>query len=66
MNDPYVCVKCGAKLEKDDVGAHKKLIDRGAASFMCVKCLAAHFEVPEQKIREKIEEFRAQGCLLFK
>ena len=60
------CVKCGAVLDKDDIGAHKKLVNRGAQSFMCVKCLARHFDVPEQRIREKIEEFRAQGCLLFK
>ena len=64
MNE--TCVKCGAVLGKDDIGAHKKLVNRGAQSFMCVKCLARHFDVPEQKIREKIEEFRAQGCLLFK
>ena len=64
MNE--TCVKCGAVLDKDDIGAHKQLVNRGAQSFMCVKCLARHFDVPEQRIREKIEEFRAQGCLLFK
>ena len=64
MNE--TCVKCGAVLDKDDIGAHKKLVNRGAQSFMSVKCLALHFDVPEQRIREKIEEFRAQGCLLFK
>ena len=64
MNE--TCVKCGAVLDKDDIGAHKKLVNRGAQNFMCVKCLARHFDVPEQRIREKIEEFRAQGCLLFK
>ena len=64
MNE--TCVKCGAVLDKDDIGAHKKLVNRGAQSFMCVKCLAHHFDVPELRIREKIEEFRAQGCLLFK
>ncbi|MBQ6183798.1 MAG: hypothetical protein IJK33_07925 [Clostridia bacterium] len=64
MNE--TCIKCGAVLDKDDIGAHKKLVDRGAQSYMCVKCLARHFDVTEQKIREKIAEFRAQGCLLFK
>lgn len=66
MNDAQKCIKCGAALGKDDIGAHKKLVNRGASAFMCVKCLAEHFGVPERKIREKIEEFRAQGCLLFK
>ena len=66
MNDEKRCVRCGALLDKDDIGAHKKLVDRGADSFMCVKCLARHFDVPEEAIRKKIEEYRAYGCLLFK
>lgn len=66
MNDEKYCIKCGEKLDKDDIGAHKKLVNRGDAEFMCVKCLARHFDVPEQTVRRKIEEFRKDGCLLFK
>jgi len=33
---------------------------------MCIRCLAAHFDVTEEAIRKKIEDFRAQGCLLFR
>lgn len=59
------CKNCGKALEKDDIGATKKLINRGATEFFCVACLASHFDVTEELIRKKIEEFRAYGCTLF-
>ncbi|CDD04422.1 MAG: hypothetical protein PT943_03065 [Ruminococcus sp.] len=64
MPDPK-CMKCGAPLTSDDVGAHKKLINRGAVQFLCIPCLAAHFSVSEELVRKKVEEFRAAGCSLF-
>jgi len=64
MNE--TCIKCGAVLDKNDIGAHKKLINRGDTRFMCVKCLAKHFGVAEETVRKKIEQFRADGCMLFK
>lgn len=60
-----ICIKCGALLENDDIGATKKLINRGATEFMCVPCLALHFNVSEELIRKKIDEYRAYGCSLF-
>ncbi|HAN21894.1 MAG: hypothetical protein A2Y15_06190 [Clostridiales bacterium GWF2_36_10] len=59
------CIKCGMILKNDDIGATKKLINRGATEFMCVPCLALHFCVDEELIRKKIEEYRAYGCSLF-
>jgi hypothetical protein len=41
------------------------MISRGAESFLCLSCLADHFEVPEQALRQKIKEFREMGCTLF-
>ncbi len=32
---------------------------------MCKTCLAAYFEVSEEKIDQKIAQFKRQGCLLF-
>ena len=64
MADP-VCLRCGRPLTGDDIGAHRKLVNRGATEFLCIPCLAAHFRVPEALIREKIEYFRRMGCLLF-
>ncbi|MBR0142837.1 MAG: hypothetical protein IJM21_01510 [Clostridia bacterium] len=59
------CKVCGAPLTRDDVGATKKLINRGASSFFCVPCLAKYFSVEEDLIRQKIETYKKSGCTLF-
>ncbi len=59
------CIKCGASLTWDDIGAHKKLINRGAEEFYCITCLAEYLGVKPETVRNKIEEFRAAGCMLF-
>ena len=60
------CVKCGKPLTSDDIGASKKLINRGMTeNFLCVCCLAEKYGVTEERIREKIEYWRESGCLLF-
>ena len=65
MPDQTRCAGCGAKLTADDVGATKKLINRGAEDFYCVPCLARAFAVDESVIRGRIEYWRSCGCLLF-
>ena len=65
MNEPLCCIRCGAVLGKDDVAMTRKMINRGAETFYCVPCLAAHFELTENILREKIKEFKAMGCTLF-
>ena len=60
------CDKCQAELTPDDIGASKKLINRGMTDgFLCTSCLAKKFGVSEARIIEKIEEWRNSGCLLF-
>ncbi len=60
------CVKCGKPLSPDDIGASKKLINRGMTeNFLCTACLAEKFGVTEERIKEKIEYWRESGCLLF-
>ncbi len=59
------CVKCGSDILSDDIGATKKLINRGTTEFLCISCLAEKFGVSEAKIQEKIEYWRESGCLLF-
>ena len=44
---------------------YRKLVDRMAEKFLCKSCLAAYFEVSEEKIDKKIEQFKRIGCLLF-
>ncbi|PKM62605.1 MAG: hypothetical protein CVU97_04425 [Firmicutes bacterium HGW-Firmicutes-21] len=65
QNSPLSCIKCGDILVNDDIGATKKLINRGSTEFLCIPCLAKHFNVTEELIRRKIEEYRAYGCSLF-
>ena len=65
MTEPLRCVRCGAPLVKDDVAMTRKMINRGADSFYCLSCLADHFELTEDILREKIREFKAMGCTLF-
>ena len=65
MADSSRCVRCGAALGKDDIGLTKKMVNRGATEFFCLACLADHFRLPEEALREKIKEFKAMGCRLF-
>lgn len=59
------CMRCGAELSFNDIGAHKKFINRGSSEFFCRKCLAAELGVSEELINKKIEHFKKQGCTLF-
>ncbi len=61
----HKCKECGRPLTITDVGATKKLINRGAEEFRCISCLARHFEVEEALIFQKIKEWHQQGCELF-
>ena len=56
---------CGGVLTHNDVGLTKKLINRGATEFFCIRCLAKRFEVTVADLQKKIEEFREMGCTLF-
>lgn len=59
------CIRCGKELLQNDIGAYKKFINRGSTEFMCRTCLAKELNVSEERINEKIEIFKLQGCTLF-
>ncbi len=59
------CKKCGRELENDEIGIYKRMVNRGATEFLCIKCLADYFEISEDFVRSKIEHFRNMGCTLF-
>lgn len=59
------CMICQRELTADEIGLHKKMINRGSTEFMCITCLAAFFHCDESLLKRKIEQFRAQGCVLF-
>lgn len=60
----YVCGK--SPLSKDEIGITKKLIDKKTVNFYCLMCLAEYFEVEEEELLAKIDEFKNEGCTLFK
>lgn len=58
-------MQCGKALTYNEIGAHKKFINRGARQFLCRSCLAASLNVDPELIDKKIEQFKLQGCTLF-
>lgn len=63
MTSCYVCGK--ENLSKDEIGITKKLIGKDTTCFYCLPCLAEQLEVTEEELRDKIEEFKDEGCTLF-
>lgn len=63
----YTCYVCGkTPLTKDEIGITKKIIDKKTTQFYCLACLAEQLEVTEEELVAKIEEFKEEGCTLFK
>ena len=59
------CFQCGKELTYNEIGAYKKFVNRGAAEFLCKRCLAGRLDVPVELIDQKIEHFKQQCCTLF-
>ena len=53
------------QLTADEKALTRKLINRGTMQYFCLACLADHFQITEDILREKIREFKAMGCTLF-
>lgn len=60
-----MCVSCGKELLKNEIGINKKLLGENTGAFYCIDCLSDYLEVSVQDIKDKIEEFKEQGCKLF-
>ena len=60
------CMTCGVPLSRDEIGLHRKIVNRGATQYCCIHCLAKHFKVSEAELRDMIERFREAGCTLFR
>lgn len=60
------CMYCGVILNKDYIALNKKLLGRNIEKFMCINCLADYLACNEDDLLVKIEEFKEQGCSLFK
>lgn len=59
------CKCCGKKLKKDDVALSMKLYGRHINNFKCVKCISEEFNKPVKELKERIKDFKENGCKLF-
>ena len=59
------CIKCNRELTNDEIGLYKKLFNRAATEYMCIDCVAQHFNVSVPMLEEKIIQFKKMGCTLF-
>lgn len=61
------CLACRKKpLDKDTIGINKKMIGNQVKTFYCMDCLADYLGCSVNDLLEKIEEFKEEGCTLFK
>ena len=60
------CKKCGKELTRNDIWRTHKIINRGSTEFLCIDCIAEKFDCTKELLEEKIKQFKAAGCTLFK
>ena len=63
LNDK--CMNCSKELTKDEKALYKRICNRGATEYKCIKCCAEYFKVEEKLLHKKIQMFKDQGCTLF-
>lgn len=61
------CIACGKVItEKDTIGINKKMLGENIRDYYCLDCLADYLECTTDELLDKIEEFKEEGCTLFK
>jgi hypothetical protein len=67
MVEEINCQYCCQILSKDEIGLNKKLFPMKSkrGSFMCISCMASFFECSIDDLKDRIEQFKNQGCVLF-
>lgn len=65
------CMSCTTKrkptnvCKKDVVAMNMKFLGKNITQFMCKKCLMKYLEITKEQWKQKVEEFKQQGCKLF-
>ena len=59
------CMCCSKKLKKDDIALSMKYYGRQIENFKCIKCLSKDLGVDKKILKEKIKDFKSDGCSLF-
>lgn len=61
------CVICSKEnLNQDTIGINRKLLGAEISNFYCMDCLAEYLGCTVQELLDKIQEFKDEGCVLFK
>lgn len=61
------CLACRkTPLDKNTIGINKKMIGNQVRTYYCIDCLADYLGCSVEDLLEKIEEFKEEGCALFK
>lgn len=61
------CIACDKhNLDKNTIGINKKLLGESITNYYCIDCLADYLGCSVQDLLDKIEEFKSEGCKLFK
>lgn len=61
------CRFCGETVDKDTAALNRKLINRSMPfdSMVCLQCMADTLGCTTEDLRDKIEEYKCEGCKLF-
>lgn len=61
------CSSCRkTPLAKDEIAVCKKILGTKTKTFFCFDCFASYLDITTEELLEKIEEFKEEGCKLFK
>lgn len=64
---PKECKACLQPItDKDVIGINKKLLGAKIKEFYCMDCLSDYLGTTVETLLERIEEFKEEGCTLFK
>mgnify|MGYP004672588229 FL=1 len=65
MRKKILCCDCKESLKKDEIALSKKLIDVDTEDLYCLNCLSEVIGCTVDDLKDKIQEFKEQGCTLF-
>ncbi len=61
------CIACRkSELDRNSIGINKKLLGTEIKEYYCMDCLADYLGCSVEELFDKIEEFKDEGCTLFK
>lgn len=59
------CTCCDKKLKKNDIALSMKFYGRQIEKFKCLKCMSIELGTTQKDLKERVKEFKKDGCDLF-